>query len=498
MRDIGIVVSSSHGPIAYNYWIGVRAMLRITLREGPGELPLHRQIADQIHFQIEQGDIVDGTLLPSTRNLARELGIARGTVVLAYEELCAAGTCESRVGRGTSANGPKRPAKTSRDANRPRRSRKLLLEIPNEPVDIDPGAVSLLPSIADTGHLPITALRRGFDKVLRRPTHLKEFTESAGDPLLRRLICQRILPQRGIDADPSEVLVVPGTQYGSLLLAMTLAESRKTFHFGEPGYLDFARNFARFGFSLRSHPVDASGVAAPISSLGEQDVLYVMPEHHFPQCVSLSGTRRRTIIRAVEQDGLLVIEDDYDSEFYYNRRPQPALKSNDESGGVVYLGTFSKSLFNSLRLGYIVASPELISELATLHWSLSRGTSGILQRWVAELISEGTIESHVQRMRTVYRRRRDKIATLLEREFPEWRITIPQGGLQFFIETGNSKEANEVIEACRLHRLRVALPSSYVMPGSTRQNFFVLGFGSAPFQEIERALLKVKQALSGA
>jgi len=151
-----------------------------------------------------------------------------------------------------------------------------------------------------------------------------------------------------------------------------------------------------------------------------------------------------------------------------------------------------------LRLGYVVGSPELISELATLHWSLSRGTSGILQRWVAELISEGTIESHVQRMRTVYRRRRDKIATLLEREFPEWRITIPQGGLQFFIETGNSKEANQVMEACRLHRLRVALPSSYVMPSCHRQNFFVLGFGSAPFQEIERALLKVKQSLNEA
>lgn len=470
-------------------------MLQITLREGLGELPFHRQIADQIRFQIEQGEIAGGTLLPSTRNLARELGVARGTVVLAYEELCAAGTCESRVGRGTSASYLERPIEISPKGKRTKRSRKLSLDIPNEPVDIDPGAVSLLPSIADTGHLPITALRRGFDKVLRRPANLKYFTESAGDPLLRRLICERILPQRGIDATPREVLVVPGSQYGSVLLALTLTQTRKTLHFGEPGYLDFARNFARFGFNLQSYAVDASGIAAQPSSLGDQDILYVMPEHHFPQCVTLSDARRRTTMRAVGQNNLLVIEDDYDSEYYYDRRPQPALKSGDSSGGIVYLGTFSKSLFNSLRLGYIVGTPDLIAELATLHWSLSRGTSGILQRWVAELIADGAIESHTQRMRTVYRRRRDKVATLLKREFPEWQLNLPQGGLQFFVELASEYEANNIIEICRSHRLRVALPSSYVMSGHFRRNFLVLGFGSAHYQEIERPLLQVKHSL---
>lgn len=472
-------------------------MLQITLREGRGELPVHRQIADQIQFQIEKGEVEQGALLPSSRNLARELGIARGTVVLAYEELCATGLCESRVGRGTvvkRCNKREQIPVATRAISSPAHRQ---LNTPDEPVDIDPRELSLLPSIADTEHLPITALRRGFDRLLRRPAHLKSFSESAGDPMLRRLICEHVLPERGIEAHPGEVLVVPGTQYGAVLIALTLSRSRKYLHFGTPGYLDIARNFARFGFKLKEHPVDAEGIALTAGDLGKDDVLYIMPEHHFPQCVTLSDVRRTEITRAVQQSDLVVLEDDYDSEYYYDRRPRPAMKANDTSANVIYLGTFSKVLFNNLRLGYIVAEASLIRELATLHWSLSRGTSGVLQRWVAELIADGTITSHTQRMRTVYRRKRDRITTLLRREFPDWRFNPPVGGLQFFLDLGSPQRAGDVIAICRSQRLRVALPSNYVMNNDNDQQFLVLGFGSLPFQEIESALLQVKRALAG-
>ncbi len=471
-------------------------MLQITLREDHGSLPLHRQIADQIRFQIEQGEIDGGTLLPPSRNLARELGIARGTVVIAYEELCAAGLCESRVGRGTMVrrltDEKRRPVQARAIAS----PRHRLLSVPDEPVNLDPRELSLLPSIADISHLPITALRRSFDRTLRYPAHLKSFTESTGDPVLRRLICEQILPERGIKAHPNEVLIVPGTQYGAVLIALTLAKSRRRLHFGVPGYLDIARNFARFGFDLKQHPVDSDGIALPVSDLRENDVLYIMPEHHFPQCVTLSDARRAKIRTAVQRSNLLVIEDDYDSEYYYDRQPQPALKASDTSGGVIYLGTFSKTLFNSLRLGYVVAESSLIREMATLHWSLSRGTSGVLQRWVAELLDEGTITRHIRRMRTVYRRKRDRIANLLRREFPDWHFKPPSGGLQFFLDLGSPEDATHVIGICREKRLRIAPPSNYVMSSESEQQFLVLGFGSVPLAQIESTLLEIKHALA--
>jgi GntR family transcriptional regulator/MocR family aminotransferase len=471
-------------------------LLQISLQEDHGSLPIHRQIVDQIRFQIEHGEIPAGTQLPSSRNLARELGIARGTVVLAYEDLCVAGLCESRVGQGTivsrTTSHKARPPK-SLEANA---SRHRLLSTPDEPVDLDPRELSLLPSIADISHLPITALRRSFDRILRYPSHLKSFTESMGDPMLRRLISEKILPARGIEVHSNEILIVPGTQYGAVLIALTLAKSRQRLHFGTPGYLDIARNFARFGFDLKQHPVDSFGINLNGARVGKNDVLYVMPEHHFPQCVSLSDARRVEICAAVERNNLIVIEDDYDSEYYYDRLPQPALKATDKSGGIIYLGTFSKTLFNSLRLGYLVAEPSLIQEMATLHWSLSRGTSGVLQRWVAELLEEDTVMRHTRRMRTVYRRKRDRVATLLNREFPDWRFKSPSGGLQFFLDLGTSERAERVIQICRDKRLRIASPSNYVMESESAQNFLVLGFGSVPLAQIESSLLEIRRALN--
>lgn len=471
-------------------------MLQIALQEGHGSLPLHRQIMDQIRFQIEQGEIGPGTQLPSSRNLALELGIARGTVVLAYEELCTAGLCESCVGRGTIVKQLKHQRKRPPEARVKKSSRHWLLRVPDEPETLDPRELSLLPSIADISHLPITALRRSFDRTLRYPSHLKSFTESMGDPMLRRMISEKILPERGIESHANEILVVPGTQYGAVLIALTLAKNRRRLHFGVPGYLDIARNFARFGFDLEQHPIDANGIALANSKLGKDDILYVMPEHHFPQCVTLSDARRAKIRNAVQHDNLIVVEDDYDSEYYYDRLPQPALKASDTSGGVIYLGTFSKTLFNSLRLGYVVAEPSLIQEMATLHWSLSRGTSGILQRWVAELLDEGTITRHIRRMRTVYRRKRDRIAILLRREFPEWNFTPPSGGLQFFLDLGSPEYARYVIEICQKKRLRIARPSNYVMNNESEQRFLVLGFGSVPLAQIESTLLEIKRALA--
>lgn len=467
-------------------------MLLIRLQEERSAPPLHKQIADQILFQVEQGEVLPGARLPASRDLARSLGVARGTVVLAYEQLCEARVCVSRVGHGTVVIRSPRNAQAKPP---PASKRERPFISPDEPVTLDPREVSLLPSMADTDYLPRTELRRAFDRVLRFPSHLRAFGESAGDPKLRKLICERILAERGIAADPAQVMVVPGTQYGSVLVAMALAKARRRVHFGAPGYLDIARNFGRFGFGLVSHPVDADGMRVP-SSLGNKDVLYVMPEHHFPQCVSLSA-ERRAIVAAMSQDrDVMVIEDDYDSEYYYDRLPQPALKANDNKGNIVYLGTFSKTLFNNLRLGYLVANPSFIRELASLHWSLSRGTSGLLQRWVAELLDDGTLNRHVRRMRTVYRRKRDKIAEALRRDFPQWKFTVPRGGLQFFIEVRHSSEVDAMAALCESRKLRMASSANYVLADQADQaNFLVIGFGSAPLVQILSTLSELKKAL---
>ena len=173
-----------------------------------GALPLRRQLVDQIEFLIRSGKLADGARLPSTRDLARQLGISRGAVVQAYEELCSLDLCASHVGRGTRVVAP---ADETVSCGDPVGVSERNLLAPDEPLFDDPRSRSLLPSLTDTAHLPVSELRQSFSRVLRYPALLNTFRESAGDLTLRRLICERLLPTRGIDASPEEVIVIPGS-----------------------------------------------------------------------------------------------------------------------------------------------------------------------------------------------------------------------------------------------------------------------------------------------
>ena len=413
-------------------------------------------------------------------------------MVQAYEELCSLDLCASHVGRGTRVVAP---ADETVSCGDPVGVSERNLLAPDEPLFDDPRSRSLLPSLTDTAHLPVSELRQSFSRVLRYPALLNTFRESAGDLTLRRLICERLLPTRGIDASPEEVIVIPGSQYGSMLIAMALRESRKVLHFGVPGYLGIPRNFARFGYTLHAHDVDSGGIRPGNAKLSHDDLLYLMPEHHFPQCFTLNQDRRNLILEQTISRNVLIIEDDYDSEFYYDRQPQSALKASAARRNVIYLGTFSKVLFNSVRLGYMVADAELIQEMAALHWSLSRGTNGLIQRWVSELLLSGALERHVRRMRNVYRRKRDNLATVLGKHFPEWTFRKPGGGLQFFIELESDAELRRVLAACDKTNIAIGAPWTYTVTDIPSRPFIVVGFGAIPFPQIQSALAELRRAL---
>jgi GntR family transcriptional regulator/MocR family aminotransferase len=458
-----------------------------------GALPIYRQLVDQIEFLIRSGKLPCGERLPSTRDLSQQLGISRGVVVQAYEELCIRNVCASHVGRGTEVLTTGYPVTSS--FTRGLGASEGTLLAPDEPIVDDPRSRSLLPSVADTAHLPVSELRRSFNRVLRYPALLNTSGESAGDLTLRKLICERLLPARGIAAKPEEVLVVPGSQYGAVLIALALQKSHNAVHFGVPGYLGIARNFARFNYALHAHDVDSGGIILGNTELGPGDVLYLMPEHHFPQCFTLDDERRKTIIEQSVRHDVMIVEDDYDSEFYYDHQPRAALKASAAGRNVVYLSTFSKVLFNTVRLGYVVADAALIQEMAGLHWSLSRGTNGLIQRWVAELLASGALERHVKRMRNVYRRKRDNLAGLLSAKFPDWTCSTPGGGLQFFVEIGSDAELQRVLSACQRANLAIGTPSVYTLPEVASRPFVVIGFGAMPFTQIKSALVDLRRML---
>ncbi|KMZ13521.1 putative transcriptional regulator of pyridoxine metabolism [Candidatus Burkholderia humilis] len=280
---------------------------------------------------------------------------------------------------------------------------------------------------------------------------------------------------------------------------MHLTGQSRQIHFGVPGYLNLVRNFERFGFRTVEHSVDGDGVKLDYRYMKPGDIVYLMPEHHFPQCVTLNAERRALLERHSRERNIFIIEDDYDGEFYYDRRPMPALKADSSWSQIIYIGTFSKTLFNSLRLGYVVATPKFIRSFAGLHWALSRGTSGLTQRWVHELIEADVLNRHVQRMRSVYCRKRDAIAEFIAKEFPQWKFRILKGGLQFFIDTGDRRVVESFLALCKRRALNVAHPDQYCshLNGENRvaDTFLIIGFGASSLPSILSALAEIKADL---
>lgn len=478
--------------------------LQINLDETAPHLPHYLQILEQVRKAILSGELAPGTSLPSSQQVATELGIAHQTVVLAYEELCEQGYCTSLVGQSTIiskipvfqkehkfVNTHELPKWLSGDAH-------TFNPEPN-PEPSYPGKIFFAPSLVHTDLLPLKVMQQAFQEVMRNASsRLGQFKKDNGDLALILGLCKHVLLSRGIHAAPDQVLITNGSQHSSSLLSMLLAPYGGSISYGVPGYLDIPKNFTQMGGMVGIPcPVDEEGVRLT-KEAARARIHYVIPEHHFPQGVTLSSNRRAVLLQLAEEQDALIVEDDYDSEFYYNRHPLPALKADDRSGRVIYMGTFSKILFNGIRLGYIVAHPEIIRRLVDIRRQLDGGTSFILQRWVAELLESGAVERHLRRMRSHYRKKRDLIAVHLNQIFPEWRWNLPSGGMQFWLQLPPRELAETVV--CRAAERGVRLLSGseyYESLSEEAAHHLVLGFGTVTESEISQAFARLEAALRG-
>ncbi len=474
-------------------------MLRLDLERHHSHRPYYLQILEQIRSSILSGELPAGMQLPPSRQLGIELGIARRTVVIAYEELCAQGYCVSRVGRGTVVAPIARVNAIASDREVGGLPQWLNLS-PDPILAIDANAlseqplISFTPSLAQTDRLPLKAMQQAFQTIARTaPTRFQEYDRNNGHASLLAAICQHVLPQRGIQATPDRVIITNGSLHSSFLLAQLFAPYGGSISYGVPGYLAIPANFTNQGIVGLPCAIDAEGVclteAARLARLH-----YVMPEHHFPHGVTLSPERRASLLQLVDRHAALIIEDDYDSEFYFDRHPLPALKAIDRSDRVIYMGTFSKILFNGLRVGYIVAHPHIVSKLVDLRWQLEGGTSLVLQLWLAELLNTGAVDRHLRRMRVHHRKKRNLIASYLQQYFPDWQWRLPSGGLQFWIELPPERDAEMVIQQWLECGVRIFAGTEYCAPNLDRhnsQNYLILGFGAVTEAQIHQAFVRL-------
>jgi GntR family transcriptional regulator/MocR family aminotransferase len=399
-----------------------------------GEGPLYQRLYRGLRGAILEGRLGAGARLPSSRGLARELGLSRNAVLMAFDQLFAEGYVEGRVGSGTFV------AKTLPDAMvtpwtgepaarrptaRPRLSaqaRRLLALAPVPPPGGGPSRGLRydfrygLPAVEDFPHEVWRRLlaRRARAVSLRS----LRYGPPEGHGPLREAIADYLRRARGVACAASQVVVVNGSQQALDIAARVLVDAGDRVVVEEPCYQGARQVFQAAGARLAPCPVDASGLdPARLPAGGSRPRLaYVTPSHQFPTGGVMPLARRLDLLRWAERAGAYLLEDDYDSEYRYEGRPVEAVQALDRSGRVLYVGTFSKVLFPSLRIGYLVAPDPLVPALVAAKWLLDRHTPTLEQEVLADFITGGDFERHLRRSRARNAARRAALLDALRAE----------------------------------------------------------------------------------
>jgi GntR family transcriptional regulator/MocR family aminotransferase len=472
----------------------VSAFVATISRLGP--TPIYRQIYDRVRHGIASGTLQPGSRLPSARNLASDLGIARGTVEDAYGLLLAEGYIERHAQAGTviaqflddSAAWARlvAPAVASR---MPATANKISADRVFSPFQLGQPAFDAFPRAA-WARLIARHARSPIAAGAGHPDHTGYFP-------LRAAIARYLGLSRGVACAPDQVLITNGYQAAIDLLGRSLLRERDNVWFEEPGY-PFARSALRAtGARLVAVRVDNDGmrVADGMAAAPEARLVVTTPAHQSPLCVALSLPRRLQLLEWARRQKAWILEDDYDGEFHYGGRPLPALKSLDRNDRVIYAGSFSKTLLPELRLGYLVVPLELVDRLTAAAMASSAAPGRLMQAVVCEFLESGHFARHVHRMRQLYAERRGALADALSRAFGDLvTLDVQQGGMHLVARL--SRSCNDLAAAKRAAAEGLALqPLSATYMKRTRQRGLLLGFTNVPENKAAALCRKLRRCL---
>lgn len=392
---------------------------------------LYRQLYDRLREAILSGLLAPGARLPSTRELAHELSIARNTVMNAFDQLHAESYLESRVGDGAyvsrqlpddllSAKGQRFVWDGSKRSS-PSLSRwgAAVASMPITPLHSGGKPKPFRTGTPALDAFPYRLWGRLLARRWRESGHdILPYGDSAGYWPLRKAIASYLAAARGVRCDPEQVIVSSGSQHALELLGKMLLNPGDAAWMEDPGFLGARAAFSAAGARLVPVPVDGDGinVMAGIERHANPRLIYVTPSHQYPLGMTLTLSRRLALLKVASNTGSWIIEDDYDSEFRYVGRPLAALQGLNTEQRVIYVGTLSKVLFPSIRIGYIIAPPDLFDAFVRAR-SLAGHQSPMLEQAVlADFIGEGHFARHVRRMRAVYANRQQALVRAGRRE----------------------------------------------------------------------------------
>lgn len=491
--------------------------LAITLDNRLSE-PLHRQLYEELRRAILSCRLKPGERLPSTRALANSLGVSRATVTLGYEQLIAEGYLEAIIGSGTRVcvqlpddllrTVPFNQPQTESFALNGSKARGIKLSAYGEYLDdskplegVDPD----LPISFKTGRpaleeFPMAEWRRLLLRHCRTASaRLLDYApEMRGDPQLRAAICSYLGRSRAVRCSVDQIIIINGSQQAIDLVTKILIERGDTVAVENPGYLGARRAFLSQGAKLVPIPVDESGIVVETldsKAAAKAKLVYVTPSHQFPTGAMLPLQRRLELLQWAERRGAVIIEDDYDSEFRFGSRPVPALQGLSDGNNVIYVGTFSKVLFPSLRIGYMVVPESLVRVFTRARWIADRQTPTLEQLVLADFLNEGHLERHLRRMRTLYDKRRQALIRTLKLNFED-RVEVlgENAGLHLMARLRTNFSDEEVV--LRAAEVGVGLLSAKIYYLHEAQSGeFVFGYGGLSERRISEGIKRLAKAL---
>lgn len=471
--------------------------------------PLYLQIVRAIIHEIERGRLPPNAFLPSSRELAAILGVNRKTVVVAYEDLIAQGWLMSEGTRGTVVaplltdlrKPPVRPAVPSGTVAPEYRFREppeRALALP--PAKGSPGKTLKLDEGAPDGRLfPADILSRAYRSAIQRASRENrlQYRDPRGSPRLREAVAAMLRGERGLSVSPDEICITRGSQNGIYLAARTLLSSGDTVLVEALTYEPAVAAFTDLGAKVVAVGLDELG--ADVDDIERAcrkhrvRAIFLTPHHQFPTTVALRPERRLRVLELARQFGFAVIEDDYDHEFHFESQPLLPMASY-APGRVIYVGSLSKLLLPTLRIGYI-AAPRAFIDAVAHGVSLTDGMGNTLtEDTAAELIDEGELRRHARRATQIYASRRRAFDRTLSATFGE-AVTyrVPDGGLAFWVRFNNRALLDRIEASAPDYGLRLATSASFMMRADASLGLR-LGFASLTEAEAVRALTSLAAA----
>ena len=460
-----------------------------------GRKDLTGEIYRQLRRAILDGRLPPGSRLPATRELAAQLSVSRTTVVVAYDRLLGEGFITARVGAGTfvsdDLHGTDHRTGATGEVLRPRPIWDDLTPLVFE----HPAEFDFRPGIPDARLFPYQSWRRLLAREFSAAAvGAGHYADPAGHAGLREAIAGHLGVSRGVQATAEDVVVTNGTQQAVDLIARVLLAPGDQVAVEDPCYRPIGRLLATLGAKVTGVPVDDQGMVVDAIPPGTR-LVYVTPSHQFPLGMSMSLPRRLALLAWAERHQAAILEDDYDSEFRFAGRPIEPLQTLDRAGRVVYVGSFSKTLLATLRLGFVVVPPSLHPAVRAAKLLTDYHTPLPLQGALARFIDQGLFARHLRKMRAVYQARHEQVVDALTQQFAAHLKPIPSAVGLHLAATAPGVSAEELEEL--LHRASAAgvelLPLSRYGVDTPPQPGLIFAYGAIPTSRIGEGLGRLRR-----